>query len=113
MAMSKGGHRPGGGLHSKNVYHRTEPKREPRAYGRSPGAVGQYGASQGNHVTSTVNTNYRGDPDVRSQGYNAPVGPSNLALSGPGAGRTLHGQAGSQGQHGAPVQGQSRPSTRG
>jgi hypothetical protein len=97
MAMK--GHKPAGGLHSRVVKHSTNPKAEPRAYARNPAAVSQLGNKVGNHVTSTVNTDYRGDPDFVRRGYNV-VGPTNLAVSGPGAGREVM-KAGGQGTHGA------------
>jgi hypothetical protein len=112
MAQNRMGHRPGGGLHSRVVRHTTAPKVEPKAYGRNPAAVGQYGEMQGNHVTSTVNTNYRGDPDTMRRGYQNPVGPSSMALSGPGAGREVM-KSGAQGTHGATNPGSPMPQGRG
>jgi hypothetical protein len=93
-------HKPGGGLHSRVVKHSTNPKVEPRAYARNPGAVGQYGAIQGSHVTRGRDSPYRGEPDpTMRRGYNNPVGPTNMALSGPGAGREVM-RSGGQGTHG-------------
>jgi hypothetical protein len=112
--MTKG-HIPGGGLHSRNVRHSTAPKVEPKAYGRNPGAVAQYGNHPGNHVTSYggSKTSYKGEPDTMKRGYQNPVGPTNMALSGPGAGREVM-RSGGQGTHGQPAAGMpGLPSTRG
>jgi hypothetical protein len=43
------------------------------------------------------------------RGYNNPVGPTNMALEGPGAGRKVY-DAGSQSTHGATNPGNPRPS---
>jgi len=101
MATNRSGHRPGGGIASRNVKHVTAPKVEPRAYARNPAAVSQYGNLVGDHVTRAGESGYRGesDPTMR-RGYNAPVGPTNMALSGPGAGREVM-RSGGQGTHGA------------
>src|SRR6516165_5298217 len=101
MATNRMGHKPGGGLHSRNVRHTTAPKVEPRAYARNPGAAGQYGQAQGSHVTRGEESKYRGEPDpTMRRGYNNPVGPTNMALSGPGAGREVL-RSGGQGTHGS------------
>jgi hypothetical protein len=91
MAQNRMGHKPGGGLHSRNVRHSTAPKVEPKAYARNPAAVAQYGAHVGNHRTSFggSETRYKGEPDTMRRGYQNPVGPTSMALSGPGAGRTV------------------------
>jgi len=105
-------HKPGGGLHSKVVKHSTNPKVEPRAYARNPGAVGQYGNILGSHVTRGRDSTYRGEPDpLTRRGYNAPVGPTNMALSGPGAGREIM-PAGGQGTHGSVAPGNAPSKTR-
>jgi hypothetical protein len=105
-------HKPGGGLHSKVVKHSTNPKVEPRAYARNPGAAGQYGQSQGSHVTRGEESKYRGEPDpTMRRGYNNPVGPTNMALSGPGAGREVL-RSGGQGTHGGTNPGSPRPAGR-
>ena len=106
-------HKPGGGLHSKVVKHSTNPKVEPKAYGRNPGAVAQYGAHVGNHRTAFGGgqTRYKGEPDTMKRGYQNPVGPTSMALSGPGSGRTIY-KTGTQDQHGN-VAGSPRPQGRG
>ena len=113
MAQDRMGHKPGGGLHSRVVRHSTAPKVEPRAHAKSPGGVSQYGAHVGDHATSHGGsaTGYRGDPVNIGRGYQNPVGPTNMALSGPGAGREVM-RSGGQGTHGS-VAGSPRPQGRG
>jgi hypothetical protein len=108
------GHIPGGGLHSRNVRHSTAPKVEPRAHAKNPGGVSQFGEAIGNKITHVAgNTPYRGDPINAGRGYQNPVAPTNMALSGPGAGREVM-RSGGQGTHGATNPGMpGLPSTRG
>jgi hypothetical protein len=103
------GHKPGGGLHSRNVRHSTAPKVEPRPHARNPATVAQYGALVGNHATHQGKlTPYRGEPDFTRAGYSPPQGPTNMALSGPGAGREVM-RSGGQGTHGQPAAGNPPP----
>ena len=97
------------GIRSKNVRHVTAPKVEPRAHARNPAAVAQYGALVGSHVTNKGDTGYRGDPDYVRSGYNNPVGPTNMALSGPGAGKNKIMPSGGQGRHGPVNPGNTPP----
>jgi len=93
MATNRSGHRPGGGIASKNTRHTTAPKVEPRAHARNPGAVAQYGAHVGNHRTAYGGgrTRYKGEPDFTRQGYSPPQGPTSLANNGPkGQGRVIY-----------------------
>ena len=64
MAQNRMGHKPGGGLHSRNVRHSTAPKVESKPYAKNPGGVSQYGGAQGDHVTTHGGgaTGYKGDP---------------------------------------------------
>jgi len=91
MAQNRMGHKPGGGLHSRNVRHSSAPKVEPKAYARNPGAVAQYGQHVGDHTTNRPqSTGYRGDPDTTKRGYQNPVGPASFNTIGPGKGRDVH-----------------------
>jgi len=109
--MNRSGHRPGGGLHSKQTVHSRNPKVEPRARAINPSAVNQLGNFDGDHVTHRGDsTGYRGEPLVRGAGYNAPVGPTNMMPSGPGSGREVM-RSGQQGQHGS-VAGSRAPQGR-
>ena len=103
------------GIRSKHVTHRTAPKQEPRAKRIREPAVAQIGGSYGDHVTNTKGpgTGWRPGPLYRGAGYNNPVGPTNMALSGPGAGRTVM-KSGSQCQTGPVNKGMTGlPSTKG
>jgi hypothetical protein len=87
MATHRSGHRPAGGVHSKQVIHKPQPKREPRSHAIDPGAVSQIGTSR-----------FLGREELRTgKGYEAPVGPTSTMVSGPGGGRTVYK---SGGQHG-------------
>jgi hypothetical protein len=110
MAQSRGGfHRPAGGYGSRNVRHTSVPKVEPRARGQNPSAVAQLGSHVGDHTTNNPkSTGYRGEQLVRGAGYNNPVGPSSMALSGPGSGRNIM-KTGSQAMQGAANPGNPRP----
>jgi hypothetical protein len=102
-------HKPGGGLHSKNVRHVTAPKVEPRAKRVREPAVSQIGGSYGDHTTNKGETGWRPGPLYGGKGYNNPVGPTNMALSGPGAGKNRIMPAGGQGCHGPVDPGNPRP----
>jgi hypothetical protein len=62
----------------------------------------------GDHVTNKDSTGYRPGPLYGGRGYNNPVGPTNMALSGPGAGRTVM-KSGSQCMTGTPDRGNPPP----
>jgi hypothetical protein len=110
-------HQPGGGPKSKNVV-------EPRvrtgsgSHGTRPGGAASIGQSYGSHVTNKDDTGYRG-PKFHSERNFQPVPfgnevALNVGKGGCGTGRTLYGQAGSQGTHGATNPGRpGLPSTRG
>jgi len=115
MAMNRSGHRPAGGLHSRNVRHTSAPKVEPKAYGRNPAAVAQYGALVGNHRTTFggSETRYRGEPDTMKRGYQTPYGITDpVKAVGVGGGRDVH-LCGGQGTHGATSVGHSPISSLG
>jgi hypothetical protein len=100
------------GIKSKNVSHRSAPKVEPSSRAVREQRVGQIGTMMGDHVTNRDSTGYRPGPLYGGKGYNNPVGPTSMALSGPGAGREVL-RSGGQGTHGAPAQGaEGLPSTK-
>jgi len=103
MATHRSGHRPAGGLHSKQTIHKPQPKVEPRAKAINPAGVSHIGISQ-----------FLGkEPIYEGRGFNAPVGPTSTMVSGPGGGRTVM-KSGSQGLHGTPDRGMpGLPSTKG
>jgi hypothetical protein len=103
MATNRSGHRPGGGIASKQ--HVSIPVRTGSgSRGTNPGGVGQLGNKQGSHITRGEESNYRGDPLHRGRSFQpVPFGNEvalNVGKGGCGTGRTLYGQAGSQGTHG-------------
>ena len=107
MANNRSGQRPGGGLHSKNVVSKPVRTGAP-ARGYGPAWVAELGQMQGNHVTpyGGSETKWRGDPmATRSPaGGNVPLGNAiagNVGKGGPGTGRTLYGQSGTQKQYGS------------
>jgi hypothetical protein len=113
--MAKGNHRAGGGIKSRVNVER--PVRTGAAR-RGPHVAGlaQLGQKQGSHATNRGNTGYGGEKFWGpKQGISVPLGNSvalNVGGGGPGKGRTLHGQAGSQGCHGAPAPGNPMPKAK-
>jgi hypothetical protein len=104
MAQNRSGHRPAGGVHSKQVIHKPQPKIEPRAKAVNVERASQIG----------ISTRFVKDPLYEGRGYNAPVGPTSTMVSGPGGGRTVM-KSGSQGTHGSVDRGvpSGMPSTKG
>jgi len=110
--MAQGNHRPGGGLHSKNVVHpgyrHGDQRREVKRAG-----VAQLGQKKGNHITHAggQRLDYSGVPIFGGQGYPSKLG-NRVAVEttcGPGGSRTVM-RSGSQGTQGAPNPGQPNPS---
>jgi hypothetical protein len=104
MATHRSGHRPAGGLHSKQTVHKQAPKLEPKPHSIDPKAVSHLGESQ-----------FLGRLPLRDgKGYSPPQGPTdNVAAVGVGGGRKVYA-SGSQGQHGQSDRGMpGMPSTRG
>ena len=63
MPTHRSGHRPAGGLHSRQTIHKPQPKVEPRAKAINPAGVSHIGISQ-----------FLGrEPLERGPGYNAPA----------------------------------------
>ena len=103
MATNRSGHRPGGGIASRQ--HVEKPVRTGSgSKGISEGWVGQKGQMQGNHITDDKNTRYTGEKKFTGQNFQPVKFGNEVALNvgkgGCGTGRTLYGQAGSQGTHG-------------
>jgi hypothetical protein len=117
--VSKSGNQKGGGYGSRQ--HVEKPVRTGSgSKSTRPAGVSQIGYAVGDHSTNRPgSTGYRGEKLHSPERNFQPVPFGNqVALNvkggGPGAGRTLHGQAGTQGTHGQPAQGQTGlPSTRG
>ena len=106
----------GGGHGSKNVVHKPVRTGADRR-GVNPGWVAQKGQMVGNKATHTGGTTgYSGEKKFDgTTGISVPLGNSVAASTkcGVGGSRTLYGQSGSQGQHGAPNPGMPRPQGRG
>jgi hypothetical protein len=109
MASNRSGHRPAGGYGSKQIV-RPPVRTGQRAQQMHQSGVSQIGESVGDHITKRGGSSgYRGDP-VRG-GLRPAGSPGSVALGnqvagnvgggGPGKGRTLYGQSGVQGMHGA------------
>jgi hypothetical protein len=87
MATHRSGHRPAGGVHSKQTVHRPLPKTaKPTTHSIDPGAVSQIGISS-----------FLGRDELRDgRGYSTPKGPTDsVAAVGVGGGRTIY-KSGSQ-----------------
>src|SRR6516164_7632974 len=114
IAMRRSGTGSGGGYGSRNVKHVSAAKVEPRARQIREPAVAQIGGSYGDHVTNTKGpgTGWRPGSIYGGKGYSNPVGPTNMALSGPGSGRTIY-KTGTQCQTGTANPGTSRPQSQG
>src|SRR5262249_23597586 len=89
----------GGGLGMNKVVHREAPKAEPKPHAINPGGAAQLGSQALAPKYAT--------PLQAGRGYSPPVGPSSNMGQGPGANRQVM-RSGSQGTHGAPVQGETR-----
>jgi hypothetical protein len=81
--------------------------------GTRPGGAASIGQSYGSHITNKDDTGYRGPKFHDDRSFQPVKFGNELALNvgkgGCGTGRTLYGQAGSQGTHGATNPGQPRP----
>jgi hypothetical protein len=107
MAMK--GHRPAGGLGSKQTTRYVAPHQSHRAVEKRPAGVSQIGSQLGNHVTEHGRPvrgaveKVRGRVFPHNEGGAVPLG-NETALRGigPGGGRTIH-KSGSQMQWGEPA----------
>jgi hypothetical protein len=107
-------HKPAGGPKSRNIV-------EPRvrtgtgSHSARPAGVAQLGQKQGSHTTNQrTESDYRGErlhnpsKDFQPVKFGNEVA-LNVGKGGCGTGRTLYGQAGSQGMHGQPASGNPQP----
>jgi|SRR6516225_3414805 len=116
--VSTSGNQKGGGYGSRQHVEKSI-RTGTGSRGTHPGAVAQLGQHTGDHTTNRPGSSgYRGEPLHNDRSFQ-PVKfgnelATNVGRGGPGAGRTLYGQAGQQGCHGQPAQGASGlSSTRG
>jgi len=116
MTTNNGGHRPGGGIASKQ-HVQTPVRTGSGSHSVRPSGTNKFGYSVGDHVTGKASgTGFRGEHLFNPE-RDAEFGEFGNAIAvrtvcGPGGSRTLHGQAGSQGQHGD-VAGSRAPQGRG
>src|SRR5262249_53256964 len=113
LAMS---HKPWGGPSSKNVV-RPNVRTGTGSRGPRPAGTAMIGIMYGDKAThgDPKGTGYRGERLHNDRSFQpVPFGNQvalNVGKGGCGTGRTLYGQAGSQGTHGAPNPGNPRPNT--
>ena len=105
MANRNSGHIPGGGIASNKITERPV-RTGTGSRGTHPGGVAQLGQHTGDHTTNRPgSTGYRGEPLHNNRNFQPVKFGNEVALNvgkgGCGTGRTLYGQAGSQGTHGA------------
>jgi hypothetical protein len=103
----------GGGYHSRQHVEKSV-RTGTGSHSTRPGGVGQLGQKQGSHVTRHSDSDYRGERLHNPSKNFQPVKfgnevALNVGRGGCGTGRTLYGQAGSQGTHGSVNPGQARP----
>jgi len=116
--MAKGS---GGGGYGSRQHVERSVKTGAGNYATRPAGVSQIGYQVGDHTTNRPGSSgYKGEKfhtPERNPPMSVPFGNEvalNVGKGGPGTGRTLHGQSGSQGCHGQPAQGSAGlPSTRG
>ena len=105
--------RSGGGINSSVVKQVDIKSGSPNLTAYSPRGVSQLGVSQGSMLSKTGAFTSRPSAAPLSEGQKrdfVPLGNSltnNIGAGGPGSGRVLYGQGGTQQMHGAPVQGSS------
>jgi hypothetical protein len=112
MAKNMSGHKPAGGVGSKNIV-RPGVRTGAAATGYNPGRVGQIGSALGNHAEHGP---VRGDPreaphTARPAGGEMRLGnevATNVGKGGPGTGRRVMA-SGSQGMHGPVNRGNPPP----
>jgi hypothetical protein len=121
MATKRGngnsGHRPGGGINSREA-HKQGVKVGRSAIEMRPAGVSQIGSSMGNRVTNSGRTLSGAVEPVQGkalpQGLSVPLGNQkalDVGKGGPGAGRVLYGQSGTNKQYG-PAAGSPKPQGR-
>jgi len=114
--VSKSGNQKGGGYGSKQ-HVKTSVRTGSGSHSTRPAGVNMLGAMQGNKVTSQKGTTpYTGEKLHGGRSFQpVPFGNAvalNVGGGGVGKGRTLHGQAGSQGCHGSPAPGNPPPNAQ-
>jgi hypothetical protein len=117
--VSTSGNQKGGGYGSRQ-HVETKVRTGSGSKSARPAGVAMFGQIQGDHITNKGSTGYTGER-LHNPERNFNTGVKfgnevalNVGKGGCGTGRTLYGQAGSQGTHGATKPGNpGLPSTRG
>jgi hypothetical protein len=103
MATHRSGHRPGGGIASKQ-HVQTLVRIGTGSKSARPAGVAQIGQSQGDHITNKSDTGYRGERLHNDRSFQpVPFGNEvalNVGKGGCGTGRTIYA-CGSQGTQGS------------
>lgn len=114
MAMRQSGHRPGGGIASRQ-HIETSVRTGSGSHGTRPGGAASIGSSYGSHVTEKSDTGYRGPKFHDGKSFQPVKFGNEMALNvgggGPGKGRTVYA-SGSQGMQGAVNPGNPRPNAQ-
>jgi hypothetical protein len=97
---SPGATRQSGSGGGARVTERSAPKVEPRPYAMSPAAASQLGGHIGTHVMDGGGKEVRGGAQSLVTGPGLMCHGPTVTQPGPGGGRTLYGQSGTQQQHG-------------
>src|SRR6516164_5415593 len=112
--MRRSGTGSGGGIGmNKNV--RPSVRTGTGSYGTHPGGVAQLGQHVGDKAThgNSKGSGYRGEPLHNNRSFQPVKFGNEVALNvgkgGPGTGRNLYGQSGSQGCHGSVAPGNPPP----
>src|SRR5262245_888261 len=109
--------KPGGGFGSRQ-HTRVEVHYGQQSKGRNPRAVSQIGQAMGNHATEHTGKMNRTEVMERMGSSAAPTAAGirlgnelagNVGKGGPGAGRTLYGQSGSNQTYGPVARGEGLP----
>ena len=104
MATNRSGHRPGGGIASR-VNVQPPVRTGSGSRGTRPSGAASLGQAYGSHITNKSDTGYRGPKFHDDRSFQPVKFGNEVALNvgkgGCGTGRTLYGQAGSQGTHGS------------
>jgi hypothetical protein len=105
----------GGGIGMSKIVH-PPIRTGDGSHSTRPGYVSQLGNKVGSHATREGDTGYRGEKMHDERNFNPVKFGNELATNvkggGCGTGRTLYGQCGTQGTHGAVEPGDPRPNTQ-
>jgi hypothetical protein len=111
MPKGNSGHRPAGGINSRN--NKTVPvRRGTPAYGVNPGAVSQWEGMSATRAR-VARAAIVAKPIATARHPLAAAVALNVGKGAPGAGREILGQSGTQSCYGTPASGQPKPGNAG